>query len=163
MRALAIIPILAICGVAWLVGVARVNQEKNITKLVRENRLSVDETTALRACGDQFAGKSLTEKSATGSITNFSVPDQICVCQAKRMAAVMKPDHYGEHRIVVEYAVSHKGSQSLDPESLRSPNNDGAAAFRNLSNWLEYCVTQYVTERRHHTAERLAEIRRPGR
>ena len=93
-------------GVIGLVAYAglkgRKAEQAEIQKIAVEQKLSANETMAFRSCVSDMSSKQLTQKSDKGSVTLSSVPKEICVCQAREMAKILKPEQFGENAKAVK-------------------------------------------------------------
>lgn len=127
--------------------------EKAVNIIAADFKLSPEQTEAFQSCRSQMAGRSLVLHTDRGNVQRYTVPDEICVCQSRNIAAMLKPEHYGEHRLVIDFKSGATGVHMFAPVVLTSPSGDGIESFARLADQLGACAEDYqhqqeaVTER----------------
>ena len=122
------------------------------------NHLTAEETAAFKSCRSQMSGNGLSTFAALGGINRNFVPDEICVCQARHIADVLKPDHYDDHRLIVAFNYG-AAEQSLEVSHLNQGNTDGHKQFARLAQNLSSCANTYFQQKAARKAERKLKFR----
>lgn len=135
--------VIALFGILAIGSVVSANDEKAASVIAAENHLTQEQTEAFQSCRNQMAGRGLVLRNELGHVQRYSVPDEICVCQSRNMAAALVPGHYDAHRLVIDYKSGATGVHMLTPFVLKSATGDGIFDFVDLANGLGACVDDY--------------------
>ena len=115
----------------------------NVKQIAQIYKLDAAETNAFLACHKQTEGKGLETRNPHGTIKRYTIPDEICVCQARAMAATFKPDRFDEHRIVIDYRIAGAAFQPLPPAALKLPPVRIGDTARALAKHLTDCIDEF--------------------
>ncbi|MEQ1695210.1 MAG: hypothetical protein ABL901_05140 [Hyphomicrobiaceae bacterium] len=134
---------IALLGVV-VIGAVVLPAEENSAGLIAANfGLTAEQSEAFRSCRSQMAGRGLVSHNEHGTVQRYTVPDEICVCQSRNMAAMLKPGHYDEHRRVIDYKSGATGAHMFAPVVLKTPSGDGIESFERLADQLATCTADY--------------------
>jgi hypothetical protein len=156
---------MAATGVAFLGVTGWSSHETEMKKLIADNKLSVQEAVAFRACQSQMTGKTYNPKSATGgSIKMSRVPLEICVCQSRTMVKVFKEDHFGEQAKFIDYVSDHESGKfsdnvpQFDKASLKG-SYTSTGALLTLATALGNCSSTYSAKQEREALEAKKKVK----
>ena len=121
-------------------------------KISAEYNLSAQETKAYRACSGQMFGKKFTPKKG---ITMWPVPEEVCVCHARKMVTVFKEGKYSSNRNVINLIADEKARPvPLKASDLYYPEK-ADQQFLDLAQSVVTCAVDYAEEHNAKQAELL--------
>lgn len=141
MKAILVLGVATAFGGKLLLGGIASNNEK-LDALAKTANLTELQRTALGICHSQMFGVSLKMSNSKGSVTEWSVPDDVCVCQSRTMANVLKAESFDAQSGIVRSIVEKKVPTPIDQASLVGGYSPGQAT-QILVDSLQDCATEF--------------------